>query len=314
MKKILLIFFLLQAIPSFSQKITYTGFILVDSLPEELLPPGVSELGFVTAGDNNQPVGFGYDLGNGQYKIISKFGKEYDDFNGTDCKSYFRNDTLFFWSHVKYKSVQTFNYYSWDSKKLSFMDTYSFDASKIAQQNGEAALRKKNVKEAAQFYNQVEYAPVATLAKIAYSLLSVGHYLAKEAYLANSYQEAVEYMDGAFLYHVNKSLLDASDEYAYNKIVMNTFDQKQTDSLGPWITHYAQFLYKADSLERSEKMAEFVNRCYPKLAEAYLVRGDALYDMQREEDAKPVYDRYIALMLSRGDEAYIEQRAKERYK
>lgn len=314
MKKAIFIFFILHSLNSFSQKLTYTGIILVDSMPEEMLPPGVSELGFILAGDNNQPVGFGYEISELNYKIISKLGKEYDNFNGTDLKAYFRNDTLFFQSHVKYKSVQTINYYSWDSKKLSFMETFTSDPSKEAEQAGEAALRKKLIREAAELYNKVEYAPVATQAKTAFNLLGVAHYLAEDAFRGNSFAEAVEYMDGAFVYHLNKSMLDAKDEFAFNKIVMTNFETKQIDSLGPWLNDYAFYLYKADSMEKCVKIASFVNMCYPKFPEAYLIRADALYDRQQEDEAKPFYDRYIALMTSRGEEADIPKRALERYK
>lgn len=314
MKKILILFFVFISSVSFAQKVTYTGFMVVDSIPEELLPPGASELGFVLAGDNNQPVGFGYELGGDNYKIIAKFGKEYDGYNGTDAKVYFRNDTLFFQSHVKYKSVETINYYSWDSKKLALMSTYTHDPSKEAEQAGEAALRKKQIREAAELYNLVEYAPIITQAKTAYNLLGVAIFLADDAYRGNSFQEAIEYMDGAFVYKLNKSLIEAKDEYAFNKIVRDNFDQKQADSLGPWITRYSMFLYKADSLEKCAKIAGFVNMCYPKLEEAFLIHGDALYDLKREDEAMPFYDRYIALMTTKGEEDKIEQRAKERYK
>jgi hypothetical protein len=313
-KKFIFLFFILHSVISFSQKITYTGIILVDSLPEELLPAGVAELGFVTAGDNNQPVGFGYEMGGGQYKIISKFGKEFDDFKGADCKAFYRNDTLFFWSLVKYKSDQTYHYYGWDSKKLNYWESYTYDASKEAEQNGDAALRKKNVREAAQYYNQIEYTPIANQAKIAFKLLGVAHYLAKEAALADVFAESIEYMDGAFVYQINKSFIEAANEYAYNKIVMATFETKQIDSLGPWMSDYAYYLYKGDSLERSLTLAEFVNACYPKLAEAYLVRADVLFDLQREEESKPFYDRYDILMVNRGDESLIPQRVKDRIK
>lgn len=314
MKRILILFFSLTSTGAFAQKVTYTGFMIVDSIPEEMLPSGVSELGFILAGDNNQPVGFGYDIGGENYKIISKFGKEYDGYIGTDAKVYFRNDTLFYQSHVKYKSLETINYYSWDSKKLTFLDTWTHDPSKEAEQSGEAALRKKQIREAAEFYNMVEYAPVITQAKTAYNLLGVAIILADDAYRGNSYQEAVEYMDGAFVYKLNKSMIEAKDEYAFNKIVRDNFDTKQADSLGPWITRYSMFLYKADSLDKCAKISGFVNMCYPKLEEAFLIHGDALYDLKREDEAMQFYDRYIALLTTKGEEDRIEQRAKERYK
>lgn len=314
MKKAIFLITCIFSLQVAAQKITYTGIVLVDSMPEEMLPPGVSELGFVLAGENNQPVGFGYEIGELNYKIISKFGKEYDEFNGTDLKAFFRNDTLFFQSHTKYKSVETIHYYSWDSKKLVFLETYTHDPSAEASQAGEAALRKKEIREAAELYNLVQYAPVVTQAKTAFNLLGVAHYLAEDAFRGNSFQEAVEYMDGAFVYHLNKSLIEAKDEFVFNKIVMDNFETKQIDSLGPWLTDYAFYLYKADSLNKSVKVASFVNMCYPKFPEAYLTRADALYDMGQEDEAKPFYDRYIALMTTRGEETYIPQRAKERYK
>jgi hypothetical protein len=314
MKKLLLLFFIFHGCCLFSQKNTYTGIVLVDSIPEEMLPPGVTELGFVTAGENNQPVGFGYEIGELDYKIIAKLGNEYSGFNGTDVKAFFRNDTIFFQSHVKYKSIQTINYYSWDSKKLSFLETYTHDPSKEAEQQGEAALRKKEIKEAAEFYNLVEYAPVAIQAKTAYNLLGVAHYLAKDAAMADNYKEAVEYLDGAFIYHVNRSMIESKDEFAYNKIVMATFETKQIDSLGPWIANYAYYLYKAGSFEKCIKIASFVNMCYPKLADTFLVRADAMYDMQQPDEAMPFYDRYVALMMSKGEESNIPPRALERYK
>lgn len=312
MRKILIFTTLIFSFNSFSQKLTYTGIIFVDSMPEELLPVGVSELGFITAGENNEPVGWGYEISESNYKLISKFGKEYDDFAGADLRAYYRNDTIFFSSHVKYKDIQTINYYKWDSKKLSFLESYTFDASKEAAANAEALLRKKNVREAAEEYNKIKYVPPATEAKTAFNLLSVAHYLALDAFGANSYKEAVEYMDGAFVYHLNKSLLESEDQFAYNKIVMTYFDQKQADSLGPWITKYALFLYKADSIEKCLKIASFVNMCYPKMPDAYLISADALYDRKKEEDAWSFYDKYQALMDLKGDISLVPSRVTER--
>jgi len=313
MKKVFLIFFILNSLLLRSQKVSYTGIQLIDSIPEELLPVGVSELGFILAGDNNQPVGFGYDMGGENYKIVAKLGKEYENYNGTDVKTFFRNDTIFFQSHEKYKSLYTINYYSWDSKKFSFMSTYQYDLSKQAQQSGDAALRQKDIKEAAMYYNQVEYAPVVTTAKIAYNLLGVAVILADDAYAGNSIPEAIEYFDGAFEYKINKSLLEATDQFEFNKIIMNTFEQKQADSLGSWICKYAFYLYKGGKLEKSEKIAGFLNVCYPKMIQPYLIRGDVLFDLNRQEEAKQYYDRYIGLMTSKGEAQYIEQRAKDRY-
>ncbi len=312
MKKILAFILVSCSFHLFSQKVTYTGIILVDSLPEEMLPPGASELGFITANENNQPVGFGYEISELNYKIIAKFGSEYNDFKGVDLKAFFRNDTIFFWSHVKYKDLQTFNYYNWDSKKLTFLESETIDPSQEAARDGEAALRKGEIREASEHYNKIKYVPASTEAKTAFNILGVAHYLGMEAFKASSYKEAVEDMDGAFVYHLNKSLLDAEDEFAYNKIVMASFDQKQADSLGPWIANYALFLYKADSLEKAINIASFVNRCYPKMPEAYLVRGDALYDLKKEEEALPFYDKYQALMTNKGNESLIPPHVTER--
>lgn len=314
MKNLLLLFFIICSVNSFSQKITYTGIILVDSLPEELLPVGVSELGFIIANSNSQPVGFGYEISELNYKIISKFGKEYDNFAGAGLKAYYRNDTIFFWSHVKYKDIQTFNYYNWDSKKLTLLESYTYDPSQAAMRDGEAELRKKNIREASELYNLVKYMPVATEAKTAITLLGVAHYLAMDAFKAGSYKEAVEYMDGAFVYHLNKSLLESTDQFVYNKIVMTYFDQKQTDSLGPWIADYALFLHKADSLQRSIRVSSFIIMCYPRMSVAYLTKGDALFDLKKEEDAKPCYDKYVGLMTAKGNESEIPQRVHDRLK
>jgi hypothetical protein len=314
LKKVILFFFILAFNSLFAQKMSYTGIILVDSIPEEMLPPGVSELGFITAGDNNQPVGFGYDAGGGTYKIISKFGREYDNYAAGEVKAYFRNDTVFFSSKIKYKTEVTLNYYNWDSKKLTFLETYISDPSKEAERNGEAALRKKEIREASLWYNQVENVPLQTQAKTAYNLLNVGHYLADDAMQANSFKEAVEYMDGAFVYSINKSLIESKDEFAFYKIVMNTFEHKQSDSLGPWLCDYAFYLLKADSLERSVKLSRFVVMCFPTMPEAQLILADVLYDSGQSEEAVPYYDKYIVLMEKRGDESLIPERAKERHK
>ena len=186
MKKLILFFFIINSLHSFSQKVTYTGIILIDSLPEELLPPGASELGFVTANENNQPIGLGYEISELNYKIIAKFGNEYKDFAGVELKAFYRNDTIFFWSHVKYKDVQTYNYYSWDSKKLTLMESVTNDPSQEAMRDGEAELRKKNVRVAAELYNKVKYQPAITEAKTAINLLSVAHYLGLDAAGANN--------------------------------------------------------------------------------------------------------------------------------
>ncbi len=316
MKKIILFAAFIFSFHLFAQKgkVTYTGIVLIDSLPEELLPAGASELGFILANENNQPVGFGFEISEFNYEILGKFGKEYDNFAGVEPKAFYRNDTIFFWSHIKYKDVQTYNYYSWDTKKLTLLESVTSDPSKEAAAEGEAELRKKNVREASILYNKVKYVPAATEAKTAYQILSVAHYLALEAAWAESYKEAVEYMDGAFVYHLNKSLIESADEFAYNKIVMANFDQKQADSLGPWIAKYALFLYKADSLEKSIKIAAFVNMCYPKMTEAYLVRADALYDQNNKEESKPFYDKYLGLMTLKGEESQIPPRVGERLK
>jgi len=314
MKKLLYIVILIFSSQTFAQKQSFTGIIIVDSIPEEMLPSGVSELGFITAGENNQPIGFGYEAGGDSYKIISKLGKEFDGYEAGETKAYFRNDTIFFSSKVKYKTVVTLNYYNWDSKKLTFLEQYISDPSKEAAQKGEAALRKKNVRESAEWYNKVENAPLQTQAKTAFQILNIAHYLADDAMRASSFKEAVEYMDGAFIYHINKSLLESKDEFAFNKILMNTFEPKQTDSLGPWICDYAFYLAKADSLERAKKIAGFVVMCFPTLVEAQLTMADILYDSGQQDESKAYYDKYIALMGKKGDEALIEERAKERNK
>lgn len=311
MKKAL---FIILAFPLFvfSQKVTYTGIILVDSIPEELLYPGADEMGFITAGDNNQPVGFGYEMSELNYKIVAKLGNEFSDYKGVDAKAFYKNDTLFFHSHVKYKDVQTWCYYSWDSKKLSLMETVTIDPSSEATREGEAALRKGNIREAAEHYNKVKYVSPSTLAKTAFNLLGVAHIHAKDKFNSNDLKGAVEDMDGAFVYHLNDSLLKSPDEFAYNKIVMGNFEPRQADSLGPWLSNYALFLYKADSLERALKQAQFVIMCYPKMADTYLTLADVLYDLKREEESMPIYDKYILLMTARGDESLVPLRAKER--
>lgn len=314
MKKYFLIALLVLSQRVLAQKQDFTGIIIVDSLPEEMLPPGIAELGFITAGINNQPVGFGYEVGGDNYKIISKFGKEYDGYETGEAKSFFRNDTIFFSYKVKYKTVVTLNYYSWDSKKLTFLEQYISDPSKEAAQQGEAALRKKNVRESAEWYNKVENAPLQTQAKTAFQILNIAHYLADDAMRASSFKEAVEYMDGAFVYHINKSLLDSKDEFAFNKILMNTFEPKQTDSLGPWLCDYSFYLAKADSLERAKKIGSFVVMCFPTLVEGQLNMADILYDSGQQDESKPYYDKYITLMEKKGDESLIPERAKERNK
>lgn len=312
MKQIPLFLVFFFAMHIYAQKVTYTGIILVDSFPEEMLPVGASEVGFITAGEKNQPVGWGYEISELNYKIIAKFGKEYDNYEGVEPKAFYRNDTMFFWSHVKYKDVQTYNYYSWDSKKLSFLSTETIDPSKTAAAAGDAALRKREVRLASEEYNKVKYVPVATLAKTAFNILGVGHYLALEAFYGNSFKEAVEYMDGAFVYFVNDTLLKSEDEFAFNKVAMSYFDSKQIDSIGPWLTHYALFLYKADSLERTLTLSSFVTMCYPKMPDAYLIKADALYDLKQEEEAKPYYDKYLGLMTVKGNAAQVPPRVTER--
>lgn len=311
MKKAL---FLILSIPVilYSQKVTYTGIIMVDSIPDELLYPGASEMGFITAGENNQPVGFGYEISELNYKIIAKLGNEFKDYKGVDAKAFYKNDTLFFYSHLKYKDVQTWCYYSWDSKKLTLMETVTTDPSAEAARAGEAALRKGNIREAAEHYNKVKYVPASTLAKTAFNLLGVAHIHAKDKFNSNDLKGAVEDMDGAFVYFLNDSLLKSPDEFAYNKIVMGNFEPKQADSLGPWLANYALFLYKADSLERGLKQAKFTIMCYPNMCETYLTLADILYDLKREEEAMPVYDKYLLLMTKKGDESLVPVRVKER--
>jgi hypothetical protein len=314
MKNFLTLILFICSVSVFAQKQNYTGIILVDSIPEEMLPPGVAELGFITAGDNNQPVGFGYDAGGETYKVISKLGREFEGYVPSEVKAFFRNDTVFFSVKAKYKTVVTLHYYNWDSKKLTYMETFVSDPSKQAEQNGEAALRKKEVKESAEWYNQVENAPLQKQAETAYRLLNVGHYLADDAMMASSFKEAVEYMDGAFTYHLNKSMLESKDEFAFHKIIMNSFEAKQTDSLGPWICDYAYYLFKADSVERSVTVARFAVMCFPTLPEAQLILADVLYDSGQSEEAKPYYDKYIVLMDKKGNGSLVPDRAKERHK
>jgi len=286
--------------------------VVTDSLPEELLSPGAGEMGFILAGDNSQPVGFGYEISELNYKIVAKFGKEFDDFNGTDLKSYYRNDTLFLTASVKYKDIEMQYYYQWDSKKLTLLEKKTITPGAQAKTDGDNALRNGEIRLAAEHYNKIKHVPPATISQMAFRLLAVAHHFAMEDMAGGHFKEAADKMNGAFVFSLNKSMIESEDEFAYHKITMDNFEQKQIDSLGSWLTHYSYIMCKADSMEKALKIINLVNASYPQFADAFLVKADILFDMKREEDAKPYYDKYIALMTTQGKQSYIQPRANER--
>lgn len=296
----------------YSQKTTYSGMIVTDSIPDELLPSGAAEIGFVLDEDR-KPAGFGYQQTATKYKLVSKKIGDFSDFEGRGLKSYYHNDTLFFIYRKPFKALTTELYYTWDGKKLNYIGKHTHDPSKEAVDNGEAALRKGEIREAAEYYNQVEYANAYIVESVvAMHILGIAHYLAMGEYMAGNPENAVQLMDDAFVYHFNQKLLDQEDEFGYHKFVMDNFPEGKSDSLGSWISDYSFLLLEADSLEKAVTIATYMTKCYPKTPDAWLHLGDALYKQDNQDEAKEAYSKYDVIMRGRGDESLIPERVSKR--
>ncbi len=145
------------------------------------------------------------------------------------------------------------------------------------------------------------------------NILSVQHKIALKASGTRDYSKSVLAFEDKKTQRIISKLSEMPDETTLISS-MKSVSQPDSyrDSIGIWLADYSYYLYKINLLEKSITVASCVNRICPENSWAFLVKGDALYELGKIIDAKIAYKIFIQLMTDKGYQNIIPKRILER--
>jgi hypothetical protein len=319
MQKIFTFLFFIPAICFAQSKIKITDQveqISVDAIPLQQLPKGAEELRFFRSYSDSVPVLYlGYPIKENQLKVIAKFKQDAEWFNGSKADARFKNDTISLWSQQPFRATQVVYLILWKNKKAKFISSEMTDPSWEAIALAEKALSEGKIREAIDYYEQVQY-PSSYMDenKVGLQILSKANEMGLKMAQTQQYKASIQYIQTALEYYTLFQFTEVTDEKTLTTLFDDQYLPEYKDSFGLWMTNYGYFLYKAASIEESISFNSKLHQTYPALPGPYLQHADALYDLGKKIQAKPVYAKYISLMKSKGNEKLIPPRAFERLK
>lgn len=294
---------------------TELEFLNVEQVPAKRIPKKIERMEFAFQYNPTPILYFGYRLSEEKFKVIGKITEDVEYFNQAKSSAYFANDTLYVWTQQPFRASEINYKFLWSKKTFQFINSYWYDPSEEAIMLAEKALKEGKIAEAIQYYYTVQY-PSSYMNEdmVGFTILSRANELGVHASNEHRYKEAVQYMDDAMGYYTLEEFGNAPDDETISLSFEDHYVPEYKDSFGLWMANYGYFLYKADSLERSIGQNTWLTKTYPELSGPYLQLGDALFDLKRNKEARPVYLRYIQLMKEKGKEKNIPQRVHDRVK
>lgn len=290
-------------------------FLNVEDVPAQRIPKKIERMEFAFQYNSTPTLYFGYRLSETKFKVIGKLTEDVDLFNQAKSSARFDNDTLYVWTQQPFRASEINYKFLWSTKKFEFINSYWYDPSEEAIGLAEKALKEGKIAEAIEHYYEVQY-PSSYMNEdvVGMTILSKANELGVKASNNHQYKEAVTYMEEAMVYYALEAFTSAPDDETISLTFEDHYVPEYKDSFGLWMANYGYFLYKADSLEQSIGQNTWLTKTYPELSGPYLQLGDALYDLKRNKEAKPIYLIYIQLMKEKGKEKNIPQRVHDRVK
>jgi len=288
--------------------------VVVENVPKEKLPKLATNLMFVKSYEDTARVYyFGYIIKDDNFRVIAKFTQDEEWLNIAKSYSYFTNDTIYLQSEQPFRATINEYYFLWEKNKIIFLKSETSDPSWEAVDRAEKALSEGKIQEAIDNYYQVMY-PMSYINEdeVGFNILSKASELALTCSQNKKYANAALYIDTAMGYYNLLSFTEPNDELSLDATFEDHYITQYKDSFGLWMANYGYYLYKADSLEKSITINSQLNNTYPLLSGPYLQHADALYDLNKKTQAKPLYQKYIRLMTDKGKEKNIPERVKER--
>ena len=290
---------------------TEMEFVAVQEVPKKRLPKGVKYVEFAY---RYEPaiLYFGYHVSEEKFQVIGQFTED-TWFNQAKSNATMHGDTIVLWSQYPFRASEVTYTFVWKGKSIRRIATESRDPSEESITLAEEALKKGNIKEAIEHYYEVQYpSSYMNEDRVGMEILSKANEMGLISFKEKNYSKSVGYIQDALEYYTLSNYTNASTEFDIINAFENSYLSEYRDSFGLWMGNYGYFLYKADSLEKSIETNAWLNKVYPQLSGPYLQRGDALYDLNRQKEAIPIYLQYIALMKEKGKEKSIPERAIKR--
>ncbi len=290
--------------------------VIVEDVPREVMPKPAAYLMFVKSYDDTANVYyFGYIVQDDNFKVLGKFREDAEWLNIAKSYASYKNDTIYLQSEQPFRATINEYYFLWQKGKIKFLTSEMSDPSWEAVERAEKALSEGKIQEAINNYYEVMY-PMSYINEneVGMRILSKANELALTESKNKNYKGAAGYIDTAFGYYSLITFTEPADEAALNVAFEDNYMTEYKDSFGLWMANYGYFLYKADSLQKSIDINNKLNLTYPNLSGPFLQHADALYDLGKKLQARPLYSQYMKLMTEKGKEKNIPERAKERTK
>jgi tetratricopeptide (TPR) repeat protein len=286
--------------------------VTVNDVPANRKPKGADNLLFVY---QYEPavLFFGFLKTENTLQIIGKFTEDVEGFNAAKSNCTFSNDTITLWSQYPFRASESTYTFTWDGKRMRYLSVTYYDPSEEAIGLAEKALVAGKLQEAIDYYYSVQY-PSSYLNEdmVGHTILAKANVMAMGYFKNKQYSQAAGCIDTALGYYTLQLYTEPQTENAMNQLFEDNYAMEYKDSFGLFMGNYGYYLYKADSLEKSIQINEWLNHTFPHLAGPYLQRADALFDQGKTADAKPVYKLYIERMKEKNKEKSIPQRVFDR--
>jgi hypothetical protein len=319
MKKIILFSILLPSF-LFAQKTlklaNFTEIIIVSDVPDDKLPKGAENIVFLQSySDTGSVIYLGYTINEEDVKVLTKFQQDAEWFNSSKSDTRFANDTITLWTQQPFRATEIVYQVLYKNKKAKFISSTWYDPSSEAIELAEKALAEGKIKVAIEYYYTVQYpSSYMNEEQVGLQILSKANKVGLSFSDNKMYSDAALVMEYALDYYGLYAFTEPEDEAGIKKGFEDEYLTEYTDSFGLWMGNYGYFLYKADSLQKSIEVNRKTNKTYPNLSGPYLQRGDALFDLGKKTEAKPIYMKYMALMRQKGKADGIPQRVYDRVK
>jgi hypothetical protein len=286
--------------------------VIINDVPANRKPKGAKELIFVY---QYEPavLYFGFKKTESTVQVINRFTQDVEGFNSAKSNCTFARDTIILWSQYPFRASESTYTFTWDGKRILYQSVTYYDPSEEAILLAEKALAEGKLQETIDYYYSVQY-PTSYLNEdqVGHTILAKANAVSLGYFKNKQYSQAAGCIDTALGYYTLQLYTEPQTENAMNQLFEDNYSTEYKDSFALYMGNYGYYLYKADSLEKSIRINEWLNRTFPHLAGPYLQRADALYDQGKKADAKPVYILYMERMKEKNKEKNIPQRVLDR--
>ncbi len=313
MKLFLNILFILQITRGESQTI----FTIDDSRKEDylIIEMGSPELLFVFDEETN--LEYAVKKSGDEMKILFSAESIANSWGYIDHpESFYENDTIFIKVYKHLSAKKACFLMIWNGKELEFAGISDEEnPNEGAVKAADSLLVLGRIRESVSVFHGIQY-PYNEFNTWQYGILLMekAHEIASEQFKQTNYDSAAVVMNAVFEYWENSKMLGFSDRKEFINDRAEGYYSWTDEQFILWVGDYGLFLYKANKLEESILINEYMTRIHPEIAGPYLQLGDGYFDLRKTDEAKATYKKYCTLKKAQGKENDIPLRVKERTK